>query len=146
MEVVDFTVEAESDMNFDADYPHVEPLGYFVEDHFTVVRIGEGEIVAELSVRLSVKVSVDFSFSVHDSMDNDEVPMGSVHIVREMEIGDNAQVLVTFSGDFEAEGEWEVSDVEIASVSSTIDLGFVEPDWRNRDEPPDDEDRDPYQD
>ena len=128
--VIDFDVEAESDMAYDADYPDVKLKGYTFWEDFTLVKISADEIVAELNTTVTVDVTVDITFSIYDSVDKDEVPMGGTSIIREHEL-DDTQLLVTFINAFDAEG-WEVSDVEISSIERAINLGFVEPDWRSQ--------------
>lgn len=127
---IDFDITAESDMNFEIYYPVVKLKGYTFSDNFTLVKISDDEIVAELEATLIVEVLAEVSFSVHDSIDKDEVPMGELVATREHEI-DDLQLLVTFVGDFSAE-DWEISEVEISTISKTIDIGYVEPDWRNQ--------------
>lgn len=127
---IDFDITAESDMDFETYYPVVKLKGYTFWDDFTLVKITDDEIVAELDATLTVEVLAEVSFSVRDSVDKDEVPMGELVATREHEI-DDTRLLVTFIGDLSAE-DWEISEVEISSISKTIDIGFVEPNWRNQ--------------
>ncbi len=126
LEGVEFSVDLESDMAADPDYPEVELLSYALEDDFTIVKIGEDEIVAEIGCILLAEVSVNVSFSVHDGIDNDEVPMGNMDILRPVEF-DGTSLLVTLRGDFSSD-DWCIAGVELSNMSQTIDVGYVAPD------------------
>lgn len=123
----EFSVDTESDIAADPDYPEIKLVSYEIDENFTVVKIEEDEIVASITATINAEVSVNVSFSVHDGIDNDEVPMGSGDFVREVEFLD-ASLLVTFKGDFTS-NEWKVVEVEVSEIANTIDLGYVGPDW-----------------
>ena len=127
----DFDIDAHSNMLYEADYPQVELIGYSIENDFTIVKIDEREIIAEIKLGLHIRVSVIITFAVHDSIDDDDVPMGDAKIIRDIHLKEDTQALVTFSGDFQTDG-WNITEIELSSISDTIDLGFVEPDWSNR--------------
>ena len=93
-------------------------------------KLTKRRFVAEVNLLLVIKVSVIITFAVHDSVDGDDVPMGGVEITKDIGLHDT-QALVAFSGDFQTDS-WDVSEVELSPISKATDLGFVEPDWRNR--------------
>lgn len=94
--------------------------------------------VVELPVTISVEVLVSVSFYQWDSIDHEEIPMGSQEISVPMDI--DVSVFLTSSGEMMASPveDWDI-EVEIAAGRYSVDAGEVNLDYR------DDEDYDPDQ-
>jgi predicted transcriptional regulator len=95
--------------------------------------------VVELPVSINVEVSVSVAFYQWDSIDREEIHMGSQEVSVPMDI--DVSVFLTSSGELMASpvDDW-VIEVEIAAGRYSVDVGEVNLDYA------DDEDRDPYQD
>ena len=130
VEQADFNVEAQSDMRFESDFPEVSLQGYSIDEDFTLAKIEGNEIVADVSLWLHVGVSVHISFSVTDGINGDDVSMGAAEVSRDVDIRD-VRALVAFARDLQEE-DCDIINVELAPISSSLDLGFVEPDWKIR--------------
>ena len=128
LERVEFDVSFDSDMAADPDHPSVELKSFTFGEDFIVVKISEDELVANVSADLLTEVTVSISFSVHDSVDDDDVPMGDASIVREIAL-DNTELLLTFHGTL-ALNEWDLADVEFSVIDDTLELEYVAPNWR----------------
>lgn len=85
-------------------------------------------LIVEAKVIIVASASSTFSLSVRDSIDKDYVPIGSSSANTEIEF--EAEVLLTFEGDFDgAEEDIELIDLELLSHPSDVDFGEIEPDW-----------------
>lgn len=85
-------------------------------------------LIVEAKIVILATVSSSFSLSVHDSIDRDYVSIGSSSASTEIEF--EAEVLLTFEGDFE-EGDEQVElvEFELLSYPRDVDFGDIEPDW-----------------
>jgi hypothetical protein len=92
-----------------------------------IVQVGPEIIVARVDVHLVVHAEATFSLAVYDSIDKDYVGMGTTTVSSEEEEYD-AEVLITFEGDFET-NEIAVTKVELIEGLKTIDFGYIEPDF-----------------
>lgn len=96
-----------------------------------LIEHGNGYIVLELDAEITVDVEGEFSLSVHDSIDGDNVPIDSCTV--EVEESFNSKILVTLTAEFGDGSEnleisdLEVEDVEVVSVPKTIHFGTLEP-------------------
>jgi len=97
-----------------------------------IVEMGENKIVASIKIDVKAKFTADFSFYMYDSIDKDEIGMGSSDAQTEEEF--ELSVLLTFTGDFSNLSEVELSDVEAVDMIDTIDFGYVEIDYGEPDE------------
>jgi hypothetical protein len=108
-----------------------DPIGDEKEYEFTVVQSGPSRIAIQMSFNVKVKANATFSFSLHDSTDDDYIGMGS----SEAEVEDQIEVaaLITFEGDFKKtqNQKIEITSVEIVKGPYSIDFGDVEPDYSN---------------
>lgn len=96
---------------------------------FRPVNLDDDSLVVESKLSVDVYIECMFSFSVYDSVDKDEVPMGSgsANIQTNLDV----DILVSFIGSLDKIGaEVEVADVEIEVTRfDMIDFGEIEPDW-----------------
>lgn len=102
----------------------------FRGDPFRVVdKPKEDLLVVEAQVEADIEVSADITFSVTDSVDRDEVVIGSTYA--ETTVTRNFTVLLTFEGDLGADAE--LMDAEVSSkgrnVNIPVNFGEVSPDW-----------------
>ena len=89
--------------------------------------------VVELPVSISVEVSVSVAFFQWDSIDHEEIPLGSQDISVPMDI--DVSVFLTSTGELMAAqvDDWSI-DVEIASGSYSVDAGEVNLDYGDDEE------------
>lgn len=116
-------------VEFDLDFQNMQ--GWFTDEDSPLY-------VVELPVSISVEVSVSVSFYQWDSIDHEEIPMGSQDISVPMDI--DVSVFFTSSGELMASpvDEWDI-EVEIAAGRYSLDAGEVDLDYGY------DEDHDPDQ-
>lgn len=88
---------------------------------------GTDYLVAEARVRVALLVTTSFSFSVTDSIDRDEVPIGSASASESIEL--LVKVFLTFEGDLANAPEVVNVEAEFDRKSYDIDYGEVGPDW-----------------
>jgi PIN domain len=100
---------------------------------FRPVKFDDESLVVESKLNVDVNVECSFSFSVYDSIDGDDVPMGtsSTSIQTNLDV----DILVSFIGDLDKVGaEVEVEDVEIEITIPDVDFGMIEPDWMDEED------------
>lgn len=83
--------------------------------------------VLAVRLRLEAEVSVEthFNFSKWDSIDKEEIPMGSATVEHRHEVP--LEVLVTFGVD--VPGQFSVRSVEVVPQTIYAEFGDLEPDW-----------------
>ncbi|HAX76463.1 MAG TPA: hypothetical protein DCY88_11635 [Cyanobacteria bacterium UBA11372] len=100
---------------------------------FRPVNFDDDGLVVEAKLSADVNIECEFSFFRYDSIDKDDVPMGSgsANIQTNLDV----DILVSFMGDLDKIGaEVKVDDVEINRVThDVIDVGEIEPDWMHED-------------
>ncbi|MEH2245095.1 PIN domain-containing protein [Nostoc sp.] len=95
---------------------------------FRPVKFDDESLVVESKLSVDVNVECSFSFSVYDSIDGDDVSMGSS--TASIQTNLDVDILVSFIGDLDKVGaEVEVEDVEIEITVPDVDFGMIEPDW-----------------
>lgn len=84
--------------------------------------------VVELPVLVNVEVVLSVEFFHWDSIDREEISMGSKEITVPMDI--DISVFLTSTGELMAESvdEWDI-EVEVASGNYSVDVGEVDPDF-----------------
>ncbi|MEH2305747.1 PIN domain-containing protein [Nostoc sp.] len=100
---------------------------------FRPIKFDDESLVVESKLSVDVNVECSFSFSVYDSIDGDDVPMGtsSTSIQTNLDV----DILVSFIGDLDKVGtEVEVEDVEIEITKPDVDFGMIEPDWMDEED------------
>lgn len=126
-------------------------FGFYIEEEFTDVEIknfsighnleeltpvdaGDDYLVAEILVSTEIEITSEFSFSTTDSIDKDQVPMGSTSLTTTETL--ELTAIVTFGGDIPHAPT--IDDVEIeGSNRHDVFFGEIEPNWMR--EPPDPE-------
>jgi hypothetical protein len=90
--------------------------------------------VVELPVSISVEISVSVAFYQWDSIDHEEIPIGSQEISVPMDI--DVSVFLTSSGELMASPveEWDI-EVEITSGSYSVYAGEVNLDYGDDEDP-----------
>lgn len=84
-------------------------------------------LVAEALVRVTLAVSTSFSFSISDSIDRDEVPIGSTSATESIDL--IAKVFVTFEGDLAQGPEVVTVEAEFERRTHDVYYGEVGLDW-----------------
>jgi hypothetical protein len=84
-------------------------------------------LVVEAEVAVTVDVTADLTFSIYDSIDKDEVPIGSARPTAEQVL--NFKVLLTFEGDLAADAEVVEAEIDAPKTDMYVDFGDVGPDW-----------------
>jgi len=127
----DFTPDQDAESSF-----YWEPegcRGWFREfslfdNEFRIIDTDEDWIVLAVYADIKVEVEGEFSLSVYDSIDRDQVPMGSITVTREEDF--DSEILITISGDLNGDvNELSVDEVEILNIISTVNFGNIEPDF-----------------
>ena len=132
---LDFYVEAASSFMYVHDWTEVTVNDYEFKVTespnliFRPVKFYDDVLVTEAKLRIDVNVECNFSFFVYDSIDKDEVPLGSSSASTQANLDVN--ILVSFIGNLNTIGaEIEVDDVEVEiNKPDTIYFGEIEPDW-----------------
>ncbi len=104
---------------------------------FRPVNFDDESLVVESRLSVDVNIEGSFSFYVYDSIDKDDVPLGSgsANIQANLDV----DILISFVGVFvgsldEIVAEIEVDDVEIeVKKLDPVDFGEIEPDWMGED-------------
>lgn len=117
-------------------YLHWEPEGsngwfksfYFTSNEFRIIESDEEYIVLEANAAITVEAEGEFSLSVHDSMDDDYVHIGSVVATAKEEF--ESAILITIAGNLDGPIEkLDIEDVEIVTPIKSIHFGTLEPDF-----------------
>jgi hypothetical protein len=140
MSDLDFSLEAYSNFIYEHDSTEVIVNGFefklFESPNliFRPVNFDDDVLVVESKLSVDVNIECNFSFSVYDSVDKDEVPMGSSSTNIQTNLDVN--ILVSFIGDLDKIGaEIEVDNVEIEiKTLDVINFGEIEPDWMYEDD------------
>lgn len=127
--------EANSRFNVEFwSFTHISVHDIFInfEDKNTVkiIEAGPGRIAATIQADVEIEASASFSFSTYDSVDKDEVPMGSGEASTEKNI--EITFFIYIEGDFER-NQIKIEDVDILKLPRAIHFGEIEPDWANID-------------
>ena len=126
-------LEFTTDMQATEDYSSLTLLEFdFLHEDageidISIVRVTESGFVMRVPVELKVNVEAEIGFFIHDSVDGDDVPIGSPTVEREITI--DAYVLIHCSRYNETEEtsvDYEISEVELIEFPSSIDIGYVE--------------------
>jgi len=102
---------------------------------FDIIETAKAKITLQIFVDISATAHVDAGIYVNDSIDRDEVYLGSNHL--QQDYSDTVSVMITLEGDFD-EGPVAVSatDVQVLEmVHGYVDFGSVEPDFSDDHDP-----------
>ena len=133
--------------NFDADVDEavvkavtLNPIAYLAGPFSVIDKPSENRLVVEAEVEVEIEVFADINFSVTESIDKDQVPIGSARS-RATTI-QTFNLLLTFAGDLAADAQ--LTDAEVWAKGKnryiTVDFGEVSPQWNSEDEEDDDDD------
>lgn len=100
---------------------------------FRPINFDDETLVAEARLSVDVNIKCVFSFSSYDSIDGDEISLGTSSVNIETNL--DASVLVSFVGSLDKIGaEIEVDNVELEYITpDVVDFGEIEPDWMQED-------------
>ncbi|MNG07899.1 hypothetical protein D3C84_912240 [compost metagenome] len=119
--------EADSHLYWEPEGCH----GWFNEfellDHeFRIIDKDDDWVVLEALANIIVEAEGDFSLSMYDSIDRDQVHMGGVTVTTAKEF--ESEILITISGNLDGPiDELKIDDVEVVSPIKTIHFGTIEP-------------------
>lgn len=100
---------------------------------FSIVQIGKDFVVAEIPIRVDAHASAEFDFYVYDSIDKDEIYMGSTYI-EDQEMDFKAAILITLKvDDTEDPQVVKLENVELIKAIDTLDFGEISPDFSDED-------------
>lgn len=136
---INFIPEVSSGYYFDAEIGEVEITEIKLQEDaytagpFRVVDKPEDNIlVVEAEVAVTIYVSAYMTFSIYDSIDKDEVPIGGATPRTESNL--IFKVLLTFEGDLAADAALVDTEIEAAKSNVYVDFGDVGPEWEPEEE------------
>lgn len=106
----------------------------FVKDEsgaidISVLEAKDNIVKIQVNADITYELDVDFDFYVPDSIDHDDINIGSSNVKTTETF--NTDVLITLSGNLEvAANDIEVKDIDVLSDADSVDLGNIEPDLR----------------
>lgn len=131
---IDAYPSADSAFYWDADYIELEFVDFeLLQDEdgrsrISPVQFQDDEISIAVSVRIRGTASCEFSLSVYDSIDKDNVSMGTA--TKNVDFEFESELLLSAIGDFEGDiDEVDVDSIELLSSPRHIEFGSLEPDW-----------------
>ncbi len=134
VENMDVYAEGSSAYYFESDYVETKYNTFeFLVNHedkaqLRPVQIQENTIVVESELTIKAEASSDFTFSVHDSIDNDDMKIGDAEATRDFEF--DSKVLITLTGDFDKGLDFvKVIAFEVLSSPKYVDFGEIGPEW-----------------
>lgn len=127
---ISWIIEADAAFYYEDELDEVEVVSCdFASSHgrpeFSAVDYRNDRMVVQTSMKLDVRASCNFSFSVKDGIDHDMVRIGDALVSRKDTI--TVDVLLTFeSPNVETP---EVVEIELISSRQRLDFGSIEPDY-----------------
>ncbi len=104
---------------------------------FRPVNFDDESLVVESRLSVDVNIEGSFSFYVYDSIDKDDVPLGSgsANIQTNLDVDILISLVGNFVGSLDEIGvDIEIYDVEIeVKKLDAVDFGEIEPDWMGED-------------
>jgi len=99
---------------------------YLQEDEFRIIDVDEDFVILEITALITVEAEGEFSFSVYDSIDKDQVYLGG--ITTNTEESFESEILLTVTGDPNGDIEQlTIEQVEVVKPISSINFGSIEP-------------------
>lgn len=131
---LDFTPDAESSFNYDAELDVVElkSLNFDGESgvpDFSVVDYRDEVLIVKVIMQISVETSCNFIFTVHDSIDREDVIIGNAYLDKEIPLKVDVLLSIT-SLDSEIPS---IENIELVYGRRILDFGRVEPDYGDED-------------
>jgi hypothetical protein len=105
---------------------------------FRPVNFDDESLVVESRLSIDVNIEGSFSFYIYDSMDRDDVPLGSgsANIQTNLDVDILVSFIGNFLGDLDKFGidvEVDYVEVEIKEIDE-VDFGEIGPDWMGEDD------------
>lgn len=125
-----FTPDQEAD-----SYLYWEPEGSngwfknfeLVNHEFRIIDKDEDWVVLEALANITVEAEGEFSLSVYDSVDRDNIYMGGITVTATEDF--ESEILITISGNLDGPiDELTIDEVEVVSPIRSINFGTLEPD------------------
>ena len=144
LERTSFIPQASSGYQFLAEMEDIRLMSVSLDEGvdlfspFRVIsRFSETNVSFEAEIDVEVEFSADFSFSINDSVDDEDFPIGSAHGQIEKTL--TLIVILTFEGDFS--NEVELISAEVVRLKGRnheyIDFGDLGPDFEHSRDPDD---------
>ncbi|MEO9386012.1 PIN domain-containing protein [Chromobacterium phragmitis] len=139
----DMQITAEADSSF-----YYEPSNFveieFIEFDFekdpdsnaiiTPIQRHHGGLTIQAKIKIRAKAYADFSLSMHDSIDDDYVSMGSASAEKAIDF--DSAILFTIDGEIDYKNpentepdKVEIHSIELLKNRLTVDFGYIQPDW-----------------
>ncbi|MEO9453628.1 hypothetical protein ABI924_05235 [Chromobacterium phragmitis] len=136
-------ITAEADSSF-----YYEPSNFveieFIEFDFekdpdsnaiiTPIQRHHGGLTIQAKIKIRAKAYADFSLSMHDSIDDDYVSMGSASAEKAIDF--DSAILFTIDGEIDYKNpentepdKVEIHSIELLKNRLTVDFGYIQPDW-----------------
>lgn len=129
----DFDIEAASAFRWEVDTTELRFESFQLIEHgdahgVTIVRLAADEIVVRVNIEITATAVAEFSLYIWDSVDREEVGMGSTSAASEETF--QAAVLITLEGAIDGPLEQlSVENVEVVEGLDSVDLGEIELDY-----------------
>lgn len=138
---IQITAEADSFLHYEPEnYVEIEFIEFnFENDQYgkaiiTPIQRHSGGLTIQVQAKIKAKAHTDFSFSMHDSIDDDYVSLGSTSAEKEIDF--DSAILLTIDGDIDYKhpeniepSEIEIHSIELLRNRLTVDFGHIQPDW-----------------
>lgn len=131
---MDFTLEAEAVYPYESEITEIvyKNFEFLVIDeseiYFRPIEVDDSYVVTEANIRVKYEVEGNFYFSVWDSIDKEDIPIGGGTKTSEVTV--DIDVLITLDiSDIENFEDFSIVDVEILNTSHDVDFGVVDLDW-----------------
>jgi len=123
----DFSIEADSHLSLDWDgmYASLQHWAVAEFSHPRIIASDDETVTFAIDLSCIVEFTADFYFSVYDSVDLDQVNMGSEEFSKENTI--QLAAVLTISRDMDPEPE--LIEASITTQRIEADFGYIEPDW-----------------
>lgn len=121
------STEWEVDNGVALQFANVEFIRLADDYDFSVVQVGKSSITAKVKLEIQAAAEAEISFSVYDSIDKDQVPIGTT--IAKTRVDFEAFALVVFEGDFEDIDSVSCKSIEIVETNAVANFGHIEPDW-----------------
>lgn len=126
-----YELDGASDFVFDYEVIEVNMIGYELlpsgdASVFTPIDAGEEHLVMAATANIRASVTGSFTFYVIDSIDKDEINIGSNEFTKEIEV--QTDIIIELSGE-DILHNHEVDYIEISPKNVYADFGYISPDF-----------------
>lgn len=135
LEAVEFSPLASSNFRYEHDYTTFDVQSFTLgspaqgEPVFQAINYEDHSIVVEAVAIADVSITFDFSFYTYDSIDREEISLGSGSATVDAHLA--FRLILSFQGNVaHFGGDIDIEDVEATLTSKTVlHCGEIEPDW-----------------